>query len=211
MLTKYNNPYYKYLPLHIAILIPIPGRFVFGLTLVIEELLLVLAGTLANSLINQLKLKELKTVILMMILISTTILFRQILVATYTEIALSLGFLIYLQPISLFIMQLIYKDIDQPLLSRLKTNILQALGFSFNALIFFIFRDIAGFGTFTFFSKNHMISEKVLFSSDQVGIFTFFASLPGVLVLSAALLLLNLYFHEKIKMIKRVERQNDLH
>lgn len=203
--------FYKYLPLHLALLIPIPGRFVFGITIVIEHLLLTLVGTLINSLINKLKLKELKTVIILLTMISATIFFRQILVVTYTEIALSLGLLIFLPPVSLFITQIIFSDLEKPLIRRLKTNSIQTAIFSLNTLIFFLFRDIAGYGTFTFFGKNHMFTEKILFDQTSVGIFSFFATLPGVLILAATLLFCNLYFHEKIKILRRMEKQNDLH
>ena len=200
-----NNTFYKYLPLHIALLIPIPGRFVFGFTIVIEHLFLTLIGTLINSLINKLNLKELKTVIILITLVSGTIFFRQILVATYTEIALTLGYFIFMPAVSLFLIQIIYNDLEQPLLLRLKTNLIHTTVFSLYSLIFFLFRDIAGFGTFTFYSKNHMFSEKILFKADSVGIFSFFATLPGVLILAAALLITNLFIHEKFKMIKRAE------
>ncbi|MBR1639620.1 MAG: hypothetical protein IJ688_09580 [Treponema sp.] len=202
---------YKYLPLHLALLIPIPGRFVYGFTIVLEHIILTLIGTLINSLINKLNLKELKTVIIMLTMISVTIFFRQILVVTYTEIALTLGYLIFLPPISLFLIQIIYSDLEEPLPVRLKTNLIQTAVFSLNSLLFFLFRDIAGFGTFTFYSGNHMFFEKVLFDSDNVGIFSFFATLPGVLVLAAMVLFFSLFIHEKMKIQKRVELQNDLH
>jgi hypothetical protein len=200
-----KNTFFKYLPLHLALLIPIPGRFVFGFTIIIENLILALVGTLINSLIKKLKLKEIRTVIILLTLFSTTIFFRQILVATYTEIALTLGFLIFLPPVSLSLIQIVYSDIEAPLPVRLKENLIQVAVFSFNALILFLFRDIAGYGTFTFYSKNHMFFEKVLFGPDSVGIFSFFATLPGVMILTSAVLFLDLYIHEKIKMVKRVE------
>ena len=201
-----KNTFFKYLPLHLALLIPIPGRFVFGFTIVIENLLLTLVGTLINSLINKLKLRTLRTVILLITLFSTTIFFRQILVVTYTEIALTLGFFIFLPPVSLFLIQILYSDLKASLPIRLKENLIQSSFFSFNALLVFLFRDIAGYGTFTFFSKNHMFFEKVLFKSDSVGIFSFFATLPGAMILTDGILFCDLYIHEKIKIVKRVER-----
>ena len=193
--------FYKYLPLHLALLIPIPGRFVFGITIVIEHLLLTLVGTLINSLVNKLKLKELKTVIILLTMISATIFFRQILVVTYTEIALSLGLLIFLPPVSLFIIQIIFSDLEKPLIRRLKTNSIQTAIFSLNTLIFFLFRDIAGYGTFTFFGKNHRIFEKVILNPDKVGIFTFFASISGALVLTGLVIYLFMFIRNKARII----------
>ena len=206
-----KNTLYKYMPLHLALLIPVQGRLVFGLTLVLEQLLLTVTGTLINSLVNKLKLEALRTVIILMTLVSTTILFRQILVLTYTEIALILGYMIFIPPISLFFMQVIYSDMGSPLAARLKANVIQTAVFSLLSLILFLFRDIAGYGTITYFSGNHMFSEKVLFAPHSVGIFSFFATIPGILVLGGALLFLLYFLHEKIKIVKRTEITNDLH
>lgn len=190
--------FFKYLPLHIVLIIPIPGRFVFGITIVLEHILLTLAGTLINSLVDTLRLKELKTVIIMLAIISASVLFRQILVVTYTEIALTLGYLIFLPAVSLFLIQIVYSDLENPLGVRLRENLIQTAVFSAGTLILFLFRDIAGYGTFTFYSKNHTFSEKILFERKSAGILSFFATLPGILLLVALILFASLRFHEKI-------------
>ena len=57
-MKKYSN--YLYLLSFLAIVIPTPGRFVFGFTICIELILLTVLGTLFNSLTNLLKIKETK-------------------------------------------------------------------------------------------------------------------------------------------------------
>lgn len=190
-----------YIASFLALTIPSTGRFVYGLTLVIELLILEILGILLNSLVTKIKLNQIRTYFVSFFIIAITLFYRQILVLTYTEIALTLGFLLYFPSVSVFLTHTLFSDIENPLAERLKKNILNVLIFSLFILVFFLFRDIAGYGTFTFFGKNHRIYEKVLFSPDKIGIFTFFASIPGALVLTSLTIYLFLYVRNKFRII----------
>ena len=87
----------------LAVLVPSPGRFVYGVTLVLELNILMLIGTLTVSLVKQMKLEEITSLIVLVIIIASTILFRQIMIMFQPEIMLTLGFIIYLMPVSFFI------------------------------------------------------------------------------------------------------------
>ena len=160
----------------LAILVPSPGRFVYGVTLVIELNLLMLVGTLANSFIRKIKLDEMNTLIVMIMIIATTILYRQIMIMLWPEVMLTLGFLIYLMPVSVFLFGYLFTNREQPLKERLKLNMFHVLTYSVYAMLFFLLRDIAGYGTFTFYGTNHQIYEKVLISAEKTGFFSIFAS-----------------------------------
>lgn len=190
-----------YIASFLALTIPSTGRFVYGLTLVLELFFLEICGILLNSLVGKIKLNEIRTYFVSFFLISITIFYRQILVLTYTEIALTLGFLLYFPPVSVFLTHTLFSDFEEPLPVRLKNNLLSTLVFSLIILFFFLFRDIAGYGTFTFFGRNHRIFEKVLFSPDKIGIFTFFASIPGALVLTSLTIYFFLFLRNKIRII----------
>ena len=190
-----------YIASFLALTIPTPGRFVLGFTLVIELLILEVLGVLLNSLVSKLKLNEIRTYFVMFFMIAITLLYQQILVLTYTEVALNLGFLLYLPPVSVFLAHTLFTDFEDPLPVRLKSTMLSTLFFSAMILIFFLFRDIAGYGTFTFFGKNHRIFEKVLFNPEKIGIFTFFASISGALVLTGLTIYLALFIRNKTRII----------
>ncbi|SEP86587.1 hypothetical protein SAMN04487977_101652 [Treponema bryantii] len=192
---------FMYIASFLTLTIPTTGRFVYGFTLILELLLLEVLGILLNSLVSKLKLNEIRTFFVMFFMISITILFRQILVLTYTEIALTLGFLLYFPTVSVFLTHTIFTDFEEPLPVRLKKNLLSTLFFSVLIFVFFLFRDIAGYGTITFFGKNHQIYEKILLNPDKVGIFTFFASIPGALVLTGILIYFFLFIHNKMRII----------
>ena len=188
----------------LAMLVPSPGRFVFGLTLVLELNLLMLISTLTISLVKKLKLEELTTVMLLIVIIASTIFFRQIMIIFQTEIILTLGYLIYLMPISVFLIGYVFNEMDKPLKERLKFNMVHIMTFSVYALLFFLLRDIAGYGTFTFFGSNNQIYEKVIIPEERIGVFTIFASIPGALILSSVLLFIHIYVRNKFAMIRNI-------
>lgn len=183
-----NKSTYIFISAYLALLIPTPGRFVYGLTLMLELLLLTCVGLLINALINKLKLEKIRTVIFMTTMVSFTVLYRQLFIIWQTELALTLGYLFYLPAVSLFTIGLLYKENDKSMAQRAKYCFTNVSIFCLIGLLLFLFRDIAGYGTFTFFGANHMIYEKVLFGGNDTGIFTFFASIPGALVLAGVFL-----------------------
>ena len=189
----------------LAILVPSPGRFVYGVTLVIELNLLMLIGTLSVSLIKKMKLEEINSLIVLILIIGSTILYRQFMIIFQPEIMLTLGFIIYLMPVSFFVIGYVFSNNELPLKERIQVNMIHILTFSLYALIFFLLRDIFGYGTFTFFGKNHQIYEKVIISSQQLGFFSIFASIPGAMILSSILLFIHIYVRNKIAIIKRAE------
>ena len=121
------------------------------------------------------------------------------------EIMLTLGFIIYLMPVSFFIIGYVFSNTDLPLAERLKFNMMHILTFSVYALLFFLLRDLAGYGTFTFFGKNHQIFEKVLILENKTGFFSVFASIPGAMILSSILLFIHIYVRNMIAIIKKTE------
>ena len=189
----------------LAILVPSPGRFVYGVTLVIELNLLMLIGTLSVSLIKKMKLEEINSLIVLILIIGSTILYRQFMIIFQPELMLTLGFIIYLMPVSFFVIGYVFSNNELPLKERIQVNMIHILTFSLYALIFFLLRDIFGYGTFTFFGKNHQIYEKVIISSQNLGFFSIFASIPGAMILSSILLFIHIYVRNKIAIIKRAE------
>lgn len=192
---------FMYIASFLMLTIPATGRFVYGLTLVIELFFLELLGILINSLVSKLKFNEIRTYFVMFFMIAITILYRQILVLTYTEIALTLGFVLYIPPVSVYLTHTLFTDNEEPLAVRLKANLLSTVVFSLIILGFFLFRDVAGYGTFTFFGRNHRIFEKVLFNPDKIGIFTFFASIPGALILTSLIIYFIMFFRNKVRIL----------
>ena len=207
-MKKYSS--YLYLLSFLSILIPTPGRFVYGFTICLELVLLTIFGTLFNSLTAKLGLKEVKTFLLMMFLITFTIIFRQIFVIFQTEVALVMSILFYIPPLSLFMIHILSKNEDLPLLLRLRSNVIHIFIFCFIGLLFFLARDVFLFGTITFYGQNHLVYEKILFQHETVGFFAFLASIPGVLMLFALILVFIKFVKRKFNSYENLEAQNAL-
>lgn len=196
---------FLYAPIFLAIILPTPGRFVFGFTLFLEMLFLTLVGTLINSLINKLDFQKMRSSIILITVVAATIFFRQLFVIICPEVALTLGFIMYLPPISLFLVGVLFKDTDKPVKTRLINNMILVGIFATLGLLFFLFRDLIGYGTFTFYGSNHQIFEKVIITSDNMAIFSFFASIPGALLLSGIFLYLVILIRKKIHIFRNAE------
>ena len=201
---KKNNMFF-YLTAYLALLIPAPGRFVYGFTLMTEVFLLSIIGGLSVLLIEKIKFDQLKSTLFILILVAFSILFRQILIIINSQVALTLGFVVFFPPVSLFILNILFTLKTEKFLVQFRHIIVKMLIFTLGGMMIFLIRDILGYGTFTFFGKNHFIYEKVLFDSNKIGVFSLLASIPGVLVILGIIYFLFIQFSKKIEILKNKE------
>ena len=169
---------FTYLAAYLVLLIPTPGRFVYGMTLMLELVVLMFLGTLISIAIDKLKLKDLKTVIILFSMLVIAVIYRQIFIMLQPEIVLTLGFTLYLVPISTFLISFLFKPHNFENKELIVKSTWRSVKFALCGLIFFLIRDILGFVTFTFFGPKHQIFEKVLFNENSVGILSFLATIP---------------------------------
>ena len=200
-----NKTYFVYIAAYVALLLPSPGRFIFGFILMAELFLLTLTGTLVNSLIRKLEMQEMHSIISVLFILTTTLVLRQVLVITYPETVLTLGYMLYLPAVSLFMIGYLYKDNGSSLKKRLEFNLRSVTFFTIAGLIYSLVRDILGFGTFTFFGAKHQLYQKVIISSDSAGVFSFLATLPGGFMLASICMFVTTYIADKFDKIKKAE------
>lgn len=177
-----NNLLYIYALASFAILVCAPGRLAFGIVLVLELNFLLLLLILFKSLVRILSLENISTMLVLVMLMCCTVLFKQLLSLFSPIMALQLNFVLYLVPFSVFVLENIFTESNKMLSLELKERFTQSLFFSLGMIFFFLLRDILGFGTITLPVKNGLF-EKVLFQVDNFSIFSFFASIPGAIVL----------------------------
>lgn len=199
---------YVYIAATLAMLIPAPGRFACGIVLVLELNVLMLTGTLLKDLIKKLELQQVGTIMLLSMLIAVTMLIRQIIAFTIPEMAIQLGFIMYLPTVSSFFIGYMFGDPYSSLRNTLAKNMKHSLLYSAFALVFFLVRDIAGFGTITLLT-NHGVREIVLFNSGKIDALVFLATIPGALVCTAGILILYVYIINKLEVVKNAELIND--
>ena len=189
-------------------MVPFPGRFAYGLILAVELCALVFASTLLRDAIRKLELSRIENVLFMSLIVSLTMLFRQILAVFLPLAALTLGFAIYVPAVSAFVAGCLPCDETEGITSILKRNMSAAALFSGFALAFFLLRDIIGFGTITYIGPRG-IAEKVLFDSERIAFMSFFATIPGALIALALILAVAVCIAAKSAPVEKAEPSHD--
>lgn len=198
-----NRAGYVYMATTCSLVVLAPGRFACGLILVLQMCLLMLFGTLFRALIDVMKMTKMKTTFMLMFLVFFTLLYRQILILFMPDAALQLGFIMFLITVSTFMTAFLFDKQHRPLKVELKENMTEVLFLSIYGLFFSLFRDILGYGTITFISTKGIV-EKVLFDSDNPSVLSFIATIPGVIILSAVVLVFYTLILRKCNILKKI-------
>lgn len=200
-MTLTKKSIYVFITASLSMLVPSPGRFAFGIVLVLLLNILMLSGTVVRYCVWRLKIGRLSDMFLIGFLIFVTMMYHRLLVFISPAMALQMGFVIYLPTVSSYFIGYIFGTKMQNLVYDIKYNISHALFFSIFALLFFLMRDILGFGTFTYISLSGF-HEIVLFHNN-ISAFSFLASIPGALICIAANLVLYIFVMDKIHIQER--------
>ena len=195
-----------YFSASLACMIPFPGRFAYGLILAVELFVLVFGATLFRAAIEKLEFVHSGNLFFMVFVIFLTMLFRQILAALLPVAALSAGFALYVPAISAFTAGFFSENESGE--SILKRNVLYTAIFCAFVLVFFLLRDLVGFGTITYITARG-IAEKVLFDSERVAFASFFATIPGVLLSLALIAVVRAFIASKSMREKKTEMNRD--
>ncbi|MCR5317461.1 MAG: hypothetical protein K6E22_04460 [Treponema sp.] len=207
MKTKRNI--YSFLTASLALLVPSPGRFAYGIILLLMLNLLMLAGTLFKHLVKVLDLDELLPVLLAVFLMTVSVIFKQLLIMLSPLAALTLGFIIYMPAVSSFLIGNLYSQNSDNIKENLAVNLKESFLFSIFALAVFLFRDIFGYGTISLPSASGLV-EIPLLKVKEGGFYPgiFWATIPGALVIIALSLAIYVRVISKFNQIKEQEESN---
>lgn len=176
---------YALITASIALLVPAPGRFAYGLILVVQVMLLVTLGTLFRNWFSKLGLGQLLPALLAVMLVSVAVLYKQLIILYAPFAALVMGFTLYLPALSAFVISTVHHPLEESLGAQVHQNVIVALKFCIAALAFFLFRDIFGFGTITFPTHAGLWELQLIQDADKNYLGTFWASVPGALIIIA--------------------------
>ncbi|MBQ9238308.1 MAG: hypothetical protein IJ191_03210 [Treponema sp.] len=190
----------------LMMIVPAPGRFAVGILLAIELNLLMLTGTYFRSAVSRLRLGYISDALVILFLVCATMFYRQLLVIIIPEAALQLGFILYLPAVSSYCLEGIFSVKSAQLSERLPACLHDSLRYSLGMLLFFLFRDIAGYGTISY-PTTLGIDELVLFDASRVSAFSFFATIPGTLIVLAGAVIAVLFVLNKRDIVRRAEQE----
>lgn len=186
-----------------AIGIVSPGRFVCGLVIAVEIFMLMILGDLFRSLLKVLKLEKIQQVLLLIFVVYITGMVKLFLTFIMPELALQMGFLLFLPAISTFTTVFLIAEDNLTLKNRLASDFPAALLFASYMLFVSLLRDFFCYGTISLPNIGRPL-EIVLFNSESVSAMTFLATIPGALILTSLLLALFLFIENKIHILQKV-------
>ncbi len=182
-----------------ALLIPFPGRFAYGIVLVITMTVEMFSIILFRRFMRFLHLEKMLSVLVAVLLISESIIIGQLLYFFSPVMALVLSFDIYFPAASAFVISSMFTipegKASQELLAVAKTSSV----FDLFSLVIFAVRDIFGYGTLSFPSSTG-IDEIVIFPASESSLHPgiFWATVPGALILCMLFLRIILWIQTNI-------------
>ena len=178
-----------------------PGRFVFGVVICLELILLICINFLFSYLSKKLDLSEFNNVFSLVGLVFFACLYKQIVSIFFPIIALSLSFVFFLPVVTSFVIGISTNAFIEDLQKSFSKSVKFSVFFSLYALFIYLIRDILGYGTITYFAKNGF--GEIILLNDTFTWTTFFASIPGALFIVCVSILLFLIIQNKFKIIQR--------
>lgn len=182
-----RNTIFMYIAVSLVMLVPVPGRLYYGVPVVIVLNLLMVLTTLFSKLMDHFKFFSLKPVCVLLVLVGLTIFSRQLLILYSPVTALTMGFICYMPTIAVLMLGRFFDNRGMHLKTALKGNMRESGLFSIYALVFFLLRDVVGYGTISFPVPSGIFKFE-LPTIAYFSPFTFWASIPGALVISGGLL-----------------------
>lgn len=198
-----NKNIYFYVASALAVIVPVPGRFAYGLLMVLLFNIQIITGVLFCHLISLLKLDDLKNVLVSIQLIAITMLFKQLVIFICPIAALTLGFLMYLPALSSVIIDFSYKNNTLSLAEDLREKGGRNVIFSVIAIAIFLLRDMIGFGTLTFPAWNKIIAIHLFSVEHETYASSFIATIPGAFIIIALILAAYLFVEKQFSKIER--------
>ena len=193
-----KNLYFIFIAASFALLAVTPGRLAYGIPLILELNLLLAGASAFNELTKKIDLGDLHEILTLAFIIFLAIFFKQLLILYSPVVALTLSFAVYLPAVSAFLLACVFSNQG----NALAKNAGLGARFSAFAFLFFLLRDILGYGSISLPARNGIV-EALLFDSYKTSFFSLFASAPGAVMLLAACMAFLLAVQKKMNAIEK--------
>ncbi|MBQ0052580.1 MAG: hypothetical protein KBT11_11055 [Treponema sp.] len=199
---KNGKEIYYYIASSLAMLVPVPGRFAYGIfVIVLFNIQMVLISMLVHG-IEKLNLSVLKNAIISLTLIAITILYKQILTLICPIAALTLGFCIYLPALTSAVIEFFFSDYEKGMKKHLAVTLKKSSKLSACVLVYYLLRDLIGYGTLTLPSWKTLFVLHLPYNPESTQASMFMATIPGSLVFIAILLTFYIIYRKKMEIYR---------
>lgn len=186
----------------LSFIVPLPSRFAYTLIMLLTVNFVMLSGTALKMFIGKLDLQNLEPPLLIIFMISMTLLFKQFIILFSPIIALTIGFVIYLAPVSSFLTGHILEPKENYASNMFAVNMRNSGILSGIAALVSIVREFLAYGSFSLpFRDGIHIYKYPFVKSDTLSFF--FSTISGALILTGIVVALFFFINRKIEIARR--------
>lgn len=193
---------YFYIAANLAMLIPVPGRLAYAIILLLLFNIQMLASTMLFHAIHHMKLANMRNTLLCLTIIALGIFYKQIVIFFCPIIALTLSYCIFLPTLTSVIIEFFFLDYARGVRTHISSTMKKSCFMTGFNLVFFLLRDVIGYGTITLPGWKTMFVIHLPYSQQKIGLGVFLATIPGSLCFIALLLALYIFAVKKISILK---------
>lgn len=187
-----------YIAANLAILVPVPGRLAYAVIMLVIFNAQMAVVTLLFHAVHRLRLAGMRNSLLALAAISLSIFQKQLLVIFCPVAALTLGYCVFIPTLVSVIMDFFFLDYEHGARSHLVSKMRGSAFLTVPSLLFFLLRDVAGYGTVTFPGWRHILVFRFPYNPESTGACVFLATIPGSLCLIAGVLVLYIFCAKKL-------------
>ncbi len=185
-----KNEIRSYFPLSLAMLVPVPGRFAYGIILVALLFSLVSLGMLFKKFASRFFDEDLQNALSLIFVVFWCIFFKQIIILLSPLSALTLGICFFMPAFTPFVLGNVFCKTADSFPGELKSSLFSCGVFSVFSLLFFLIRDVIAYGTISFPCRNG-IAQFSIFAPEKIPVVNrLWASFPGAVLLLLLFILL---------------------
>ena len=186
----------------LSFIVPLPSRFAYTIIMLIAINFVMLTGTALKMFIEKLDLQNLEKVLMIIFMLSMTILFKQFVILFSPIIALTMGFAIYLAPVSSFLTGHILEPKENYTANLFAVNMRNSGILTGIAAIISIIREFLAYGSFSLPFRNEIHIYKYPFIKTNTLSF-FFSTIPGAFILTGLIVAVCVFINKKIEIVRR--------
>ena len=180
----------------LSLFVPVPPRFAYGLVLVLCANVIVFSVILLHAFIDYLGLTKGKTLFLLIGTMGITVLLYALLTLWSPLTAFTLGFIIYLIPVSSVISDTVFTPQPSSLRDEIRKGAKLSLLISSLGLSFFALRELFSYGSLSLPARTGLRILWIFGNFRSSPVF-FWSAIPGALILLALLLTVLMFVYRR--------------
>lgn len=189
----------------LSLFVPVPPRFAYGLVLVLCANVIVFSVILLHAFIDYLGITKGKTLFSLIGTMGITVLLYALLTLWSPLTAFTLGFIIYLIPVSSVISDTVFTPQPSSLRDEIRKGAKLSLLISLLGLSFFALRELFSYGSLSLPARTGLRILWIFGNFRSSPVF-FWSAIPGALILLALLLTVLMFVYRRYEGVEEAQK-----